>query len=229
MRDKHQGLRRKSAGRRREQHTFFVIASEGTETEPAYFEMLKHYVQNNSYLGTSIKVEPLRRMTTASDPKDIIKMLDEFKKTFIWEDGDEFWLVLDADQLGTPSKIHKLVEIAQLCRQKSYEFCLSTPCFEWWLLLHFSDMTEFVAQELKDLFENKKVNANRSYLSKKLSDLLQEKGGFQKNTIKPTIFLPAIETAITNAKKYCPTDDAWKIDEFYTRVHWLISKILKIN
>lgn len=107
----------------------FIIATEGAVTEKRYFEL---------FGSSRIKVEVL---ATGSDnksaPKYVLDRLNSFKEQFDLHDDDMLWLVIDVDRWN------KGGELSQICReakQKNYHLAVSTPCFEVWLCLHFSDL-----------------------------------------------------------------------------------------
>jgi RloB-like protein len=180
------GTIRRSYGQIKDPRTFFFIASEGTETEVAYFDMINQYVKSQPQLNLKVAVEILQRNETASAPRNVIKVLDQKIKEFVIKEGDELWLLIDRDRW----KLEMLAEVARLCRQKNYEFCLSTPCFEFWLLLHLTDLDNYADDEKAKLLANQRdeISKSRTRIEKELSDLLQKRGGYQKNTIRSDVF-----------------------------------------
>ena len=122
---------------------FFVIASEGADTERIYFEALQEFVANQG-INIRIKIEFLKRETEAvrsrSAHLDVLRQLDTYKRKFEIKPQDELWLVADRDRQST--KLHNLAAVAQQCEQKGYGLAISNPCFELWLLLHCKDVSE---------------------------------------------------------------------------------------
>ena len=83
FRDRKGLTKRKS--RYRDPYTLYVIASEGTETEPLYFSYLQDYVSRHQELNSLVKIEPLSRKLkndTSSDSARILELLDDFNKKF---------------------------------------------------------------------------------------------------------------------------------------------------
>jgi hypothetical protein len=74
----------------------------------------------------------------------------------------------------------------------------SNPCFEFWLLLHIKDITEYTDNELSTILDNAKVSSNRTYLDKLLSDLLVD--GYNKTNPKPHRFITNLALAIERAE-----------------------------
>lgn len=106
----------------------FIIATEGTKTEPQYFGMF------NS-LNATIHVECLKQKHGTAPPQVLKQM-----RTYLQDEGlkrrDEAWLVVDKDQ-WTDEQLAQLHRWAQTA--ENYGFALSNPKFEYWLLLHFED------------------------------------------------------------------------------------------
>lgn len=209
----------------RDPYTLYVIASEGTETEPIYFHYLQNYVSRHPELNRLVKVEPLSRKLkndTASDAASILELLDDFKKEFSLKQGDELWLLIDRDRQPKAN----VAQVAQKCQQKGYEFCLTTPCIELWLLLHFKDLKDYSPIEQQAFLENAKVNASRTKLEKEVSDIMVGLGsGYNKNNLNMDIFFPRISDAIQRAFD-STMENGWDYDRFCTRIHILISRIL---
>ena len=80
---------------------------------------------------------------------------------------------------------------------KKYTCYIANPCFEFWLLLHLSDVNNEYADKLEEIRENKKVSNNHTFVSKVLSS----KAHHGKNNINfKKNYLPNIDIAIARAK-----------------------------
>ncbi len=81
---------------------YFVIASEGADTERIYFEGLQDNITEQGILDRLIKIEFLKRQTEKERKKSahslVIKELDKYKKTYRLDERDEMWLVVDRDK-----------------------------------------------------------------------------------------------------------------------------------
>lgn len=104
----------------------FLIAAEGKETEPQYFNFF------NSH--TTIKVECLK--SGHSSPFYVLKRMTAWLQENKLKDSDEAWLVVDKDG-WTDAQLSELHTWSQ--QKENYGFALSNPKFEYWLLLHFED------------------------------------------------------------------------------------------
>lgn len=108
-----------------------IIATEGERTEKQYFENI-FGCRNHR-----IRVMVLESKKGTSAPKYVLARLKEYKREISLIKGDEFWVVTDTDRWPAA----QLQKVAQECRQCSFGLAVSCPCFEVWLLLHFTDVT----------------------------------------------------------------------------------------
>lgn len=122
----------------------FLIVTEGTVTEPVYFEFLLKDLQ--LYAVRVVKVMPGR----ASDPRHVIETAaDEVeqlrlraRKRALAENEvrkfDHVWAVIDTD---VAERMDYWKDVRQLAAARRVTLAHSTPCFEYWLLLHLQDTT----------------------------------------------------------------------------------------
>ena len=196
-----------------------VLAYEGNNTEAIYFEKLKETVRFNDDL---IHLVSLKRSKgdTKSAPNHVFKKLKkEAKEEFNFGALDELWMVIDRD------KWINIPEISSLCKAEgNFYLALSNPCFEFWLLLHVKDISDLSGQELRDIFENKKLGNGRTYLKSLLDTLLPK--GYSESNPRPDRFFPHIDLALMRAK----TLDNLQ-EEYPTRlgshVYKLVEKLIK--
>ena len=141
----------------------FVIATEGEETEKQYFEDL---TSKDWYPNPRVIIEVLERSSSASNPKRILKQLDERNKKRGLQFDDELWLIIDRDKQSWT--IEEIAEVAQVCVQKGYYLAVSNPCFELWLLLHIKSLEEYSDDILPEFLDNKKVTSSRTRLEREL-------------------------------------------------------------
>lgn len=205
---------------------YFVIASEGADTERIYFEGLAKLIIKDG-LDRLIKIEFLVRNgedeRAKSAHKDIIKQLDTYKKKYRLDEKDELWLVIDRDKQN--NKIDTFADTVRKCIQKNYFLALSNPNFELWLLLHLKNLNDYSEEKINILFENKKVEgSNRKALEKKLLDLLSE---YNKSNYDFEKFESCIPDAIQRAKDLDKNpDERWIEDSLGSRVYLLVEKII---
>ena len=116
---------------------------------------------------------------------------------------DEFCILIDRDA-GSHSSEDMNV-ILQYCKEKKYRCFITNPCFEFWLLLHFSDVYEEYSDQLDLIRENKKVSNAHTFVSNELS--VKAHHGKKGIAFKEK-YLPHIEEAIIRASKFASDNEA---------------------
>lgn len=197
-----------------------VLAYEGNNTEAQYFEKLKENVRFNDEL---IHLMSLKRPKgdTNSAPKHVFKKLKkEAKDEFNFKSPDELWMIIDRDEWTN------IPEISTLCKNEgNFYLALSNPCFELWLLLHVKDISEYDEQELKAIFENKKIpNSRKTYLKRLLGEFFED--GYNESRPKPQRFFPHIDIAISRAKTLDNLNEDYPTN-LGSHVYKLVEKIIK--
>ena len=121
----------------------FLIVTEGTVTEPVYFDLLLRDLQLSI---VRIKVQP----GDASDPRHVIRSAEREAKDQVRKAKkgvlginepakfDHIWAVVDTD---VAVRNHIWNDVHQLATAKKVTLAHSTPCFEFWLLLHLVGFT----------------------------------------------------------------------------------------
>jgi hypothetical protein len=128
--------------------TLFIIACEGAETEPRYFNGLKGKLHS-----PRVHVEVLERAHPGhSAPDAVLAMLDSFAADWRLDEGDQLWLVIDRDPQSWKPKM--LNAVVRECAQKGHRVAVSNPCFEVWLLVHFEDLAHADAGRRNQLLAN---------------------------------------------------------------------------
>lgn len=120
---------------KRIQPEYHLIVTEGTKTEPAYFEAIGRKINSTYPDKIHVKVEGTGDNT-----------LNLFQKAKLWADSSangyrHVWVVYDTDDFP----IEQINQTALLCKKEStskttYHATWSNQCIELWFLLHFSYM-----------------------------------------------------------------------------------------
>ena len=144
----------------------FLIASEGAETEPLYFEELKPLVAGRDAI---IRVKLVANPKHKSHPKEVLKRLRAAAKNEGIKPGDELWLIIDKDDWNEAD----LDEVCEQAMALGYFVALSNPCFELWLYLHFQDNQHFIdrhrcQRELGKVFKSYATRGKSGYDTKPL-------------------------------------------------------------
>lgn len=147
----------KRGSRKRRIKPVVLIVTEGSKTEPGYFNHFRTRQKN-----VNVQVVGNRTSAGETDYNSLIRKAKEYQDKYDLSsaDGDTVWIVADADvNYNNPNPIEKknmeLLHARKLAEQKGMEMIISNPCFELWYLLHFRYTTGF----LKDFDAVKKLLA----------------------------------------------------------------------
>lgn len=192
--------------------SLIVIACEGNVTEVTYFDAFK---KRYAAPPSRIHVEILQRTDASrSAPEYVLQSADRKKKALGMLPGDEFWILIDYDRWGQ----QKIAWIAQQVSQKGYRLALSNPCFEAWLLLHWTEDI-LAPEELQRLCDEGckgvvgKIREIRGHYNKELNDVSE--------------YLDRVEKAIAYARALDVNPaDRWP-SSFGSRVYLLCERIIK--
>ena len=166
------------------QPEYHLIVTEGTETEPPYFNAMGNIINNKYPDKINVKVEGKGDNTLSLYPKAkelVAKSANGYRHV---------WVVYDTDDFPAAH----IDETARLCEADSndettYHAIWSNQCVELWFLLHFS----FLQSDL-----------HRSEYWPKLTEKLKSlgEGEYRKNRDDMyRILYPHMNDAITNAEK----------------------------
>ena len=154
-----------------------LVVCEGTKSEPQYFEGLRR-----EFSLTSVTIK-------ASREKDVLKMVEFAIKEL--KNYDKVFCVFDRDAHKNFQKAIDLAKNSQEGRKGSLKTFVSIPCFEMWVLLHFSYSTKaYVSTGKKSACEHV------------VKDLSAHIPGYKKSY--PNLFATIsgkLEQAKTNSKK----------------------------
>ncbi len=120
----------------------FLIATEGTETEPNYFNALKTELEKSNRFNIDISVQGKGKSTTAL----VSKVHRQIK--YNHQEYDRVWVVFDRDEFPD------FDEAIRQAAEYNINCAWSNESFELWLLLHFKDISERTSRkDLCDLLE----------------------------------------------------------------------------
>ncbi len=175
----------------------FVLALEGTRTEPQYFEVV---VSKSSH--SAIKIFGGNR----SDPKSLLKSMKRYLSNSPIGEFDEAWIVIDRDN-WTDAQISEIFRWT--LSDSAYSLALSNPKFEFWLLLHFCDAVDCKTSQECD-------TQIRRYIP-----------NYDKSIQRNLISLEGIKLAVSRAKTkdYPPCND-WPREPGNSTVYRLVEKII---
>ena len=185
-----------------------IIATEGIVTEVEYFNQLREQ-DILSPLRFQIKVIPPNENKSA--PNHVIKSLTNYKKQYQIKADDELWMVIDRDRWN----VKMISEIISQCKQKGIGLCISNPCFEIWLILHYKDLSKISSEMLDKLLINKKVNG-RTESKRYISDLMEN-----QNLNNFSSLFRNLNLAIKNAKSLSVAQNFNIVDNLGSDVHFI--------
>ncbi len=183
----------------------YVLATEGSETEPDYFEMIQDkFGEGFSFFFDFAKSRNIRK----PDPVNTLKFMKKELKEKELKRDDEAWIIVDRDE-WTEEQIKPLYKWAK--KKKNYHVAFSNPCFEVWLLFHFEEWKNYrSSKECKSCL--------KSYLPE-----------CDKKNMKNKIELEHIHKAIERASlrwKVSSAPPHWPGEAGVTTVHELMEKLL---
>lgn len=191
--------KRRSYRRRAPDRTYrklYIIATEGAETEPAYFGIFQSK-------DRTIRIR-LLDSKNKSAPKKVLKRAEQYIQKQNLKKNDEVWLILDRDDWPEAA----LGQVWIRCQEKKFNLAVSNPCFEYWLLLHFENGSG--------------VTGVRNCRDK----LVHHLPNFSKGHVEVEKFKPHIQTAIDHAEqKDVPPCDKWP-DTNGSTVYRLVKELL---
>jgi hypothetical protein len=213
-------------GRRYAEDSFFeepkkryFIACEGKRTEYRYFRGLMEY-RDEIGIHPLIEIIPvMHEKNTGSNPLTIYKEAGTVVKTVPnFFPGDLLCIIADRDQHSfTEAQYQQLVDADE---KKEIRFCITNPCIEFWLLLHFCDASEYDRGVLLENQKTGKRTQTELYLMDKLG------GGYSKRSLHFSLnYKDKIRTAIRNSKNYA-TDCKTLEYEIGTNLGLLIEEML---
>lgn len=136
----------KRGAKRRKVKPVILIVTEGSQTEPKYFEHFRTRQTN-----IDIRVVGSRTSAGETDYISLIRKAIEYqtKNQISVTEGDSVWVVTDGDvNYNNPDPItakdNQLAKARKMADNKGIQIAISNPCFEFWYLLHFQYTTKFL-------------------------------------------------------------------------------------
>lgn len=153
--------------RHRTSSKLIFISCEGSVTEWEYFQNIVNKVFDNvktkvhvvNVIEDILEKSAKRRtadenqLATSSSPQNVFDKMVKFKNAhdneydFSKHKDDEFWIIMDVDDHTDKtiidksgiSNFKKWNDILSQCKENNFNYAVSNPFFELWLLLHHDD------------------------------------------------------------------------------------------
>lgn len=129
---------------------------------------------------------------------DISKIIEDSGLTYS-EGFDKICLIVDRDRdsfVSTPDN-NQYKYVSDKCKEMGFEFYVTNPCFEFWLLLHFDEVFEL---DKERLLQNPRITTKRRYTEDALRKIYPR---YRKSSYSAEIFVKNIDKAIENEKQFC--------------------------
>ena len=156
-----------------------LIICEGEKTEKNYFQRLKEFL---NLISVSIEILPSPHPT----PMQVINYAEQKAKEV--SEYDEIYCVFDRDTHGDFDKALAKAKSMRL-ENATLEAIVSDPCFEFWILLHFTKITP-----------NLSTNQSPCKALQKHKDFKENLPRYSKDYDFKDIIASHLPTAIKNAK-----------------------------
>ena len=135
----------------------FLIVSEGTKTEPLYFNGLAKYI-NELYKSNSIQSEQ-PTIETCGEGKNTISLVNAASKIVARSPimYEQVWIVFDKDDFGS---FDDAIELAQ---RNGFSVGWSNQSFEYWIYLHFNYSDSALhrslwCQKIDEIFKSRDIS-----------------------------------------------------------------------
>ena len=177
-----------------------LIVCEGEKTEINYFKTLKYFL---GFTNVHIKSSP------HSSPTKIVEYA--IQQVEYTNEYDEIYCVFDRDIHGDFDEALKLAD------NNHFEVIFSDPCFEFWILLHFTQTAQ-----------NFSTNAKPCQAVQKHKDFKKNLPHYSKDYDFEDIINKHLATAIKNANAINKTNLSARQTP-YTQVVTLVERLQKLS
>ena len=138
----------------------YVVLPEGTKTEQEYFKQIDRLFDENWNNGKGYRLKPLKPGANNS-PIGLINGINKFLHEGKFKGDYEAWIVFDRDDWNEAD--FNAVGLWKSQDPRHHHFALSHPCFEYWLLLHFENVSGCLsAKETEHRLKRHLPNYNKS-------------------------------------------------------------------
>ena len=192
-------------------HQYIIDTHKTSCNKSVLLKELKSICKNNMNVELSDEVDFLEQRTSQllsqlsvviTDSQKIIENIEKIVKNsqLSYTPGyDTICIIVDRDKESFVVNQHKnqYRDVLTICKNKSFRFCITNPCFEFWLLLHFADCDKL---DNSLLLNNPYVSSQRKYTEIELRKRIPH---FSKSRYETSDLMKRIDDAMSNEKKYC--------------------------
>ena len=219
------------------------IACEGQKTEENYFAMIsdmfdgvKSKIRIISVMEEVLSIPEDKRTPEQksevgkSMPWQLVEKIDKFKENeadrydFQNHLEDEFWIIADVDKHTRLNCIDKWNQALNDCDSKKYNYAISNPFFEIWLLLHHLEPNE---EDYKYAVTEHHAYEKTNHFKKRLRKDAHAGLVEGKDINKQHYNISKIKNAISRAERLHNKEEKWP-HNLGSTVYLLINKIVEI-
>lgn len=131
----------------------------------------------------------------------ITEVADNIEQIMDWaeisydKDFDKICIIVDRDEESFKSDQYDDVLIK--CRVNNYSLFVTNPCFEFWLLMHYDDVTDIEEDKVR---KNERISSKNRFLD---LELKKRMSNYRKNKYNAQVLVENIDKAINNSSRYC--------------------------
>ncbi len=162
----------------------------------------------------------LKQKVNLYDNIDRIQTYVENQQIVFNKEIDKVCLIVDRDFRNFKENQYEYV--VSKCKELNYKLYVSTPCFEFWLLLHSPEVKTI---DKEKLLKNRKITSKKRFTEVELSKIFN---GYKKNDIKFNKFKPNIPLAISQGKDFCHDIDNLKT-KLGTNIGLLLEEMISFS
>lgn len=221
------------------------LSLEGSATEEEYFECVSEIysefktkiqfisvAEDAAHTHSKCRTQDQAKLLSKVRPKQLVERIDQFKteKNELYQFSnyrdDEFWVVSDVDENWGPLWINEWEEAIRMCSEKGYNYAISNPFFEIWLLLHHDSPTD---EDIRYAVTDDHAYEKTDHFRKRLQELGAPLIGKNHKHINFNDYnAQKIEYAINQAKKlHIDKEDCFP-KYFASTVYLILNKLLEI-
>ena len=198
-----------------------IITSLKLDTCKYNEDFIRNYINESSMLDMKVKADFENFLENNRYDLAYYSYLRKIKT--LDEQNDKYCIVIDRDYHNHSED--QIKSCIKHCADKNFRLLLSTPCFEFWLLLHLQDADMIRRIDDKKLFENRHVSKQHTIVSKEVSDIAGHNKSISEQTFQ-LYYLKNIKKAITNSKEFA-TDKLQLLNLVGTNIGEFMEEIIK--
>lgn len=203
--------------RLREQNEDDILKEISNQFKVQYtIDFIKQYLEDPSKIPKKQRNKFATELKKLGYDIEYRKYLKKYNK-----ESDEFAVLIDRD-MQTHSEANML-DCIEHCRENGYKCYIANPCFEFWLLMHLSDIMKEFGNQLDDIKENKKVSEQHTFVSNAVSERAHHAKsgiGFAQK------YMPYIDKAVEQAKMF-PSEESELVDNIGCNLWKMIEELKK--